>query len=78
MAPPVRISIHQLSRLVGTHAAPVLLGVRTEEDFNDDPRLLPAAIRIPYPDITDRLGATVEQIGARTCSGVLPKGIEDK
>ncbi len=76
MASPVQISIHQLSRLVGTPAAPVLLDVRTEEDFNDDPRMLPAAIRIPYPDITDRLGATVEHIGAARAVVYCQKGLK--
>jgi len=39
IAPP------QLARRIGLPDAPVLLDVRTEEDFAADPRLLPASIR---------------------------------
>ena len=51
MASPVQISVNQLSRLVGTHKCPVLLDVRTDEDFADDPRILPASIRHPFTDV---------------------------
>ena len=44
MASPIQISVNQLSRLVGTHSAPFVLDVRTDEDFADDPRTLPAAV----------------------------------
>jgi len=39
------ISPDKLVRLVGTPAAPVIVDVRTEEDFEADPRLIPASIR---------------------------------
>ncbi|MGJ4997237.1 chromate resistance protein ChrB domain-containing protein [Bradyrhizobium sp. HKCCYLS3077] len=39
------ISPDKLSRLIGTPNAPVLIDVRTDEDFSADPRLLPGAIR---------------------------------
>ena len=51
MASPVQISVNQLSRLVGTHKCPLLLDVRTDEDFADDPRILPASIRHPFTDV---------------------------
>lgn len=62
MASPVQISINQLSRLVGTHTAPVLIDVRTDEDFTDDPRILPAAIRLPFPEITTQIDSVLERI----------------
>jgi len=51
MVSPVQISVKQLSRLVGTPASPVILDVRIDEDFDDDPRLIPGAIRHPHTDI---------------------------
>jgi len=53
MASPVQISIPQLSRLIGTPAAPVVLDVRTDEDFDDDPRILPGAQRYPFDSVEE-------------------------
>lgn len=39
------ISVDKLSRLIGTPAAPVLIDVRTEDDFAADPRIIPGALR---------------------------------
>ncbi|UFZ06157.1 sulfurtransferase/chromate resistance protein [Bradyrhizobium ontarionense] len=39
------ISPDKLSRLIGTPQCPVVIDVRTEEDFAADPRLVPGAIR---------------------------------
>jgi rhodanese-related sulfurtransferase len=39
------ITVEKLGRLVGTPTCPVLLDVRTEEDFATDPRLIPGAFR---------------------------------
>ena len=43
MPAPTEITVAQLSRLVGLPGAPVLADVRTEVEFNSDPRLIPAA-----------------------------------
>ena len=43
MPSPTEITVAQLSRLVGLPGAPVLADVRTQEEFNSDPRLLPGA-----------------------------------
>ncbi len=51
MASPVQINCSQLSRLIGTPAAPVLLDVRIDEDFAADPYLLPAAFRHPHTSV---------------------------
>ena len=39
------ISVDKLSRLIGTPTAPVLIDVRTDEDFAADPRIIPGALR---------------------------------
>ena len=45
MPGPDEISGIQLARLIGTPEAPVILDVRTAEDFAADPRLIPCACR---------------------------------
>ena len=45
MSAPNTITAEKLNRLVGTPAAPVIIDVRTQEDFAADPRLIPASIR---------------------------------
>jgi len=40
-----------LVRLIGTPICPVLLDVRIDEDFEQDPQLLPGAIRHPFADV---------------------------
>lgn len=45
MPSSTEITVSQLSRLVGLPAAPTIIDVRTIEDFDADPRLLPAAQR---------------------------------
>jgi rhodanese-related sulfurtransferase len=39
------ITTDKLSRLIGTPRAPLILDVRTEEDFAADPRLIPGSLR---------------------------------
>jgi rhodanese-related sulfurtransferase len=51
MPSSTEITTTQLARLVGTPDAPVLLDVRIDEDFAEDPFLLPAAIRVPFDRI---------------------------
>ena len=51
MASPLQITAAQLNRLIGTATAPVIIDVRTEEDFDEDPRIVPAAIRHPFTEI---------------------------
>lgn len=51
MSAPNTISVEKLARLVGTPKSPLLVDVRTEEDFRADPRLLPSAIRREALDV---------------------------
>jgi hypothetical protein len=45
MPSPTEISVPQLSRLVGLPDAPRVIDVRTAEDFDADPRMIPASLR---------------------------------
>lgn len=51
MPSPTEMTLSQLSRLIGTPKAPVLVDVRIEEDFADDPHLIPGAFRHPFDDV---------------------------
>lgn len=52
MPAPNTISIEKFIRLVGTPAAPILVDVRTDEDYGEDPRLLPASVRRSHLDVS--------------------------
>jgi rhodanese-related sulfurtransferase len=43
MPSPTEITVAQLSRLIGLPGAPVLVDVRTDPEFNSNPRLIPTA-----------------------------------
>jgi rhodanese-related sulfurtransferase len=47
------ISIDKLARLIGTPKCPVLIDVRTDEDFDADPRLIPGSLRRPFAEVSD-------------------------
>ena len=49
------ISPDQLNRLIGTPEAPVILDVRTAEDFANDPRLIPTARKLAHGAVLDAL-----------------------
>jgi rhodanese-related sulfurtransferase len=53
MPAPNTLSPDKLARLVGTPACPVLIDVRTDEDFAADPRLVPGAVRRPHSEVAD-------------------------
>src|SRR5260221_5355802 len=50
MSSHTSISQDKLSRLIGTAKTPVLIDVRTDEDFAADPRLIPGAVRRSHQD----------------------------
>ena len=52
MASPAEITIQQLNRLIGTPAAPMIIDARIEADFDEDPRVIPGAIRHPHDSVT--------------------------
>ena len=45
MPSPTEITVPQLARLIGLPTAPVLLDVRTDDEFAADPMLIPTALR---------------------------------
>jgi rhodanese-related sulfurtransferase len=47
------ISTDKLARLIGTANAPVIIDVRTDEDFADDARLIPGAVRRNHQEAAD-------------------------
>ncbi|MEM7562297.1 MAG: sulfurtransferase/chromate resistance protein [Pseudomonadota bacterium] len=51
MPSPNEITVSQLSRLMGTPAAPVIIDVRIDEDFDLDPDLIPSAFRHSHQQI---------------------------
>lgn len=53
MSPPDTISADKLARLVGTPKCPVLIDVRTDEDFAADPRFVPGALRRSFSEVTN-------------------------
>jgi rhodanese-related sulfurtransferase len=77
MASTITISCDKLSRLVGTPKAPLVVDVRTQEDFAADPRLVPGAVRRDHATVADwaaglRTGPVVVvcQAGAKLSHGV--------
>lgn len=51
MPTPNSISVEKLARLVGTAACPVLVDIRRDDAFRDDPRLIPGSVRRSVADI---------------------------
>jgi rhodanese-related sulfurtransferase len=52
MATPDTITVAQLTRLVGTPDAPLILDVRIDDDHAADPRMLPASIRRSHRSVS--------------------------
>ena len=53
MPAPTEITPQQLSRLIGTPECPILIDVCIDEDFNQDPHIIPGARRYPFDRIAD-------------------------
>jgi len=51
MPSPTQITPTQLGRLIGTPDCPILIDVCIDEDFNEDPRLIPSAKRHPHTSL---------------------------
>lgn len=51
MPSPDEITVSQLSRLIGTLDAPIIVDVCIDEDFRLDPHLVPSSFRHPFADI---------------------------
>ncbi|KTR01434.1 sulfurtransferase [Aureimonas ureilytica] len=77
MASTITIMQDKLARLVGTPKSPLVVDVRTEEDFSADPRILPGALRrgqadvaVWARDLTGRTAVVVCQKGGKLSHGV--------
>ncbi len=53
MPAPTEITPQQLARLIGTPDCPILIDVCIDEDFNEDPRIIPSARRFAFDKIED-------------------------
>ena len=70
------ISVDKLARLIGTANAPVLIDVRTEEDFKADQCLIPGAVRRSHeraadwaPGVVGRSAVVICQKGKKLAEG---------
>ncbi|TGV86899.1 sulfurtransferase, partial [Mesorhizobium sp. M2D.F.Ca.ET.145.01.1.1] len=52
MPSTTEITVQQLSRLVGLPGAPVIVDVRLDEDYDADPRSLPASHRRNFQTVS--------------------------
>jgi rhodanese-related sulfurtransferase len=76
MSSPTSISVQKFVRLVGTQKCPVVIDVRTDEDFDADPRIIPGSIRRKAteaatwaPAIGGRLAVVICQRGQKLSEG---------
>ncbi|MEP0323076.1 sulfurtransferase/chromate resistance protein [Bauldia litoralis] len=53
MSSPNSISIHKAARLIGTPKCPAIVDVRTDEDFDADPRIVPGSMRRSHIGVRD-------------------------
>lgn len=51
MASPNSIKSDKLSRLIGTPNPPIIIDVRTDEDFTADPRLIPTSLKRSHHNV---------------------------
>ena len=72
MASPTEITAPQLSRLIGTPNAPLLIDVRLDADFDDDPRLIPGARRHAF----DQIMALVPELSGQSVVIYCQKGLK--
>jgi len=53
MSAPNSIKSDKLARLIGTPSAPVIIDVRTQEDFEADPRHIPGALKRSHQAVSE-------------------------
>lgn len=61
------ISPDKLARLIGTPHCPALIDVRTDDDLNANPRLIPGSMRRPYADPSQWAGEFVGRSAVVIC-----------
>lgn len=77
MPAPNEITVAQLNRLIGTPDCPVIVDISIDEDFNEDPHLIPGAFRHRHTDpqglsarLIDQKCVIVCQKGAKLSQGM--------
>lgn len=77
MAAPNEMTVAQLARLIATPNAPVLIDIRTEDDFAEDPYLIPGSVRHASDDVAGlqallhgRSGVLICQKGKKLSQGL--------
>ncbi|MEM9210603.1 MAG: sulfurtransferase/chromate resistance protein [Pseudomonadota bacterium] len=77
MPGPFEISVDQLTKLIGTPSAPVIVDLRIEEDFAQDETLVPGSVRWDFEDfyglrdfVEDRHTVTLCHKGRKISQGV--------
>ena len=53
MPSPTEITVSQLARLIGTPESPTIIDVRIDEDFDQDPQILPTALRHHFSKVEE-------------------------
>lgn len=71
MPSPTEITVSQLTRLIGTATAPVVIDVRLDEDFDTDPVMIPTARRCAHGDIVQRVSSLNGHSVVVVCHGGL-------
>ena len=77
MSSPNSISVDKLARLVGTPKCPTLIDVRSSDDFQKNPRLLPGAVQRRHDTVADwaqTLASTLAGAPPADQSGALLRG----
>ena len=72
MSPLNIISMDKLARLIGTPKCPVLIDVRTDEDFEADPRFIPGSRRRPFA----RVPEWASELAGRNTIVICQKGLK--
>jgi rhodanese-related sulfurtransferase len=72
MSANTSINIDKLLRLIGTPGCPAIVDVRTEEDFQKEPRLIPGAVRRSHGDVAQ----WAEGYKGRSVIAVCEKGLK--
>lgn len=72
MAAPNEITCKQLLRLIGTPDAPVIVDICIDDDFADDPYLIPGSIKHPHTDID----GLIRTLDGRPCIVSCQKGLK--
>jgi rhodanese-related sulfurtransferase len=67
MPSPTEITVQQLARRIGLADQPVIIDVRTDDDYAADPRLIPGAVRRDYRTVAEWGAAFVGRTVVVSC-----------